>query len=149
MIPCGRKGLPVTARIALLDTRFKQYEQATIGTVLTTLHAGSVVLTVYPNFNLSLDDPNLSTFLKIQVQIQGAEQVSSAKIATIHHQLVYRLQNHSLILPTPPDLSSDTLMILVESPDIPTIIQIPRQIRCIIIKKLNHCQFYLFFGNRT
>ncbi|KAH9717002.1 hypothetical protein KPL71_021662 [Citrus sinensis] len=124
----GRKGLPVTARIALLDTRFKQYEQATIGTVLTTLHAGSVVLTVYPNFNLSLDDPNLSTLLKIQVQIQGAEQVSSAKIATIHHQLVYRLQNHSLILPTPPDLSSDTLMILVESPDIPTIIQIPRQI---------------------
>ncbi|KAH9671284.1 hypothetical protein KPL70_017310 [Citrus sinensis] len=124
----GRKGLPVTARIALLDTRFKQYEQATIGTVLTTLHAGSVVLTVYPNFNLSLDDPNLSTFLKIQVQIQGAKQVSSAKIATVHHQLVYRLQNHSLILPTPPDLSSDTLMILAESPDIPTIIQIPRQI---------------------
>ncbi|KAH9716937.1 hypothetical protein KPL71_021642 [Citrus sinensis] len=124
----GRKGLPVTARIALLDTRFKQYEQAIIGTVLTTLHAGSVVLTVYPNFNLSLDDPNLSTFLKIQVQIQGAEQVSSAKIATIHHQLVYRLQNHSLILPTPLDLSSDTLMILAESPDIPTIIQIPRQI---------------------
>ncbi|KAH9698026.1 hypothetical protein KPL71_023845 [Citrus sinensis] len=124
----GRKCLPVTARIALLDTRFKQYEQAIIGTVLTTLHAGSVVLTVYPNFNLSLNDPNLSTFLKIQVQIQGAEQVSSAKIATIHHQLVYRLQNHSLILPTPPDLSSDTLMILAESPDIPTIIQIPRQI---------------------
>ncbi|KAH9716932.1 hypothetical protein KPL71_021641 [Citrus sinensis] len=124
----GRKGLPVTARIALLDTLFKQYEQATIGTLLTTLHAGSVVLTVYPNFNLSLDDPNLSTFLKIQVQIQGAEQVSSAKIASIHHQLVYRLQNHSLILPTPPDLSSDTLMILAESPDIPTIIQIPRQI---------------------
>ncbi|KAH9780668.1 hypothetical protein KPL71_008167 [Citrus sinensis] len=128
LTPHRQKGLPVTARIALLDTRFKQYEQATIGTVLTTLHAGSVVLTVYPNFNLSLDDPNLSTFLKIQVQIQGAEQVSSAKIATIHHQLVYRLQNHSLILPTPPDLSSDTLMILAESPDIPTIIQIPRQI---------------------
>ncbi|KAH9752123.1 hypothetical protein KPL71_014574 [Citrus sinensis] len=38
----GRKGLPVTAHIALLDTRFKQYEQATIGTVFTTLHAGSV-----------------------------------------------------------------------------------------------------------
>ncbi|KAH9697803.1 hypothetical protein KPL71_023763 [Citrus sinensis] len=62
------------------------------------------------------------------IQIQGAEQVSSAKIATIHHQLVYRLQNHSLILPTPPDPSSDTLMILAESLDIPTIIQIPRQI---------------------
>lgn len=43
----GRKGLPVTARI---DTRFKQYQHVVIGTVLTTLHAGSVLLTFYPNF---------------------------------------------------------------------------------------------------
>ena len=97
----GRKGLPVTARVALLDTRFKQYQDAVIGTVLTTLHAGSVLLTFYPNFNLSLQDPNLPTTLKVQVQIQGAEQISTAKIATLHHQLVYRLQNHALDLPTP------------------------------------------------
>ena len=81
----GRKGLPVTARIAMLDTRFKQYQDAVIGTVLTTLHAGSVLLTFYPNFNLSLQDTNLPTALKVQVQIQGAEQISSAKIATLHH----------------------------------------------------------------
>ncbi|KAH9765512.1 hypothetical protein KPL70_001895 [Citrus sinensis] len=37
----GRKGLPVTARLAMLDTRFKQYQDAVIGTILTTLHAGS------------------------------------------------------------------------------------------------------------
>ncbi|KAH9671306.1 hypothetical protein KPL70_017324 [Citrus sinensis] len=66
----GRKGLPVTARLAMLDTRFKQYQDAVIGTVLTTLHAGSVLLTFYPNFNLSLQDPNLPTTLKVQVQIQ-------------------------------------------------------------------------------
>ncbi|KAH9801849.1 hypothetical protein KPL71_001179 [Citrus sinensis] len=35
----GRKGLPVTARLAMLDIRFKQYQHAVIGTVLTTLHA--------------------------------------------------------------------------------------------------------------
>ncbi|KAH9792680.1 hypothetical protein KPL71_004228 [Citrus sinensis] len=104
----GRKGLPVTARLAMLDTRFKQYPDAVIGTVLTTLHAGSVLLTFYPNFNLSLQDPNLPTTLKVQIQIQGAEQISSAKIATLHH--------------------SDTLMVLAESDQIPKIIQIPRQI---------------------
>ncbi|KAH9801877.1 hypothetical protein KPL71_001189 [Citrus sinensis] len=38
----GRKGLPVTACLAMLDTRFKQYQDAVIGTVLTTLHAGTV-----------------------------------------------------------------------------------------------------------
>ena len=68
----GRKGLPVTARIALLDTRFKQYQHAVIGTILTSLHAGSVLLTFYPNFNMSLEDPNLSTTLKVQIQLQGA-----------------------------------------------------------------------------
>ncbi|KAH9769462.1 hypothetical protein KPL71_012011 [Citrus sinensis] len=106
----GRKGLPVTARLAMLDTRFKQYQDVVIDTVLTTLHAGSVLLTFYPNFNLSLQDPNLPTTLKVQVQIQGAEQISSAKIATLHHQLVYRLQNHALDLPTPKH-HSDTLML--------------------------------------
>ena len=65
----ARKGLLVTARIALLDTRFKQYQHAIIGTVLTTLHAGSVLLTFYPNCKLSLEDPNLPTTIKVQIQL--------------------------------------------------------------------------------
>ncbi|KAH9792728.1 hypothetical protein KPL71_004250 [Citrus sinensis] len=124
----GRKGLPVTARIALLDTRFKEYQHAVIGTVLTTLHAGSVLLTFYPNFNLSLEDPNLPTTLKVQIQLQGAEQTPTSKIATLHHQIVYRLQNHALDLPTP-YTTSDALMILADTDTIPTIIQIPKQIQ--------------------
>ncbi|KAH9704950.1 hypothetical protein KPL70_011676 [Citrus sinensis] len=124
----GRKGLPVTARIALLDTRFKEYQHAVVGTVLTTLHAGSVLLTFYPNFNLSLEDPNLPTTLKVQIQLQGAEQTPTSKIATLHHQIVYRLQNHALDLPTP-YTTSDALMILADTDTIPTIIQIPKQIQ--------------------
>ncbi|KAH9649381.1 hypothetical protein KPL70_025959 [Citrus sinensis] len=147
----GRKGLPVTARLAMLDTRFKQYQDAVIGTVLTTLHAGSILLTFYPNFNLSLQDPNLPTTLKVQIQIQGAEQISSAKIATLHHQLVYRLQNHALDLPTP-EHHSDTLMVLAESDQIPTIIQIPRQIprhELIKLMPLEWISNYEQFHNNT
>ncbi|KAH9716890.1 hypothetical protein KPL71_021625 [Citrus sinensis] len=86
----GRKGLPVTTRIALLDTRFKQYQHDVIGTVLTTLHADSVLLTFYPNFNLSLEDPNLPTTIKVQIQLQGAEQTPTSKIATLHHQIIQK-----------------------------------------------------------
>ncbi|KAH9680080.1 hypothetical protein KPL71_026410 [Citrus sinensis] len=135
----------------MLDTRFKQYQDAVIGTVLTTLHAGSVLLTFYPNFNLSLQDPNLPTTLKVQIQIQGAEQISSAKIATLHHQLVYRLQNHALDLPTP-EHHSDTLMVLAESDQIPTIIQIPRQIprhELIKLMPLEWISNYEQFHNNT
>ncbi|KAH9763381.1 hypothetical protein KPL70_001149 [Citrus sinensis] len=111
----------------------------------------SVLLTFYPNFNLSLQDPNLPTTLKVQVQIQGAEQISSAKIATLHHQLVYRLQNHALDLATP-EHHSDTLMVLAESDQIPTIIQIPRQIprhELIKLMPLEWISNYEQFHNNT
>lgn len=135
----------------MLDTRFKQYQDAVVGTVLTTLHAGSVLLTFYPNFNLSLQDTNLSTALKVQVQIQGAEQISSAKMATLHHQLVYRLQNHALDFPTL-DNHSNALMVLAESDQIPTIIQIPRQIphhELIKLMPLEWISNYEKFHNNT
>ncbi|WP_330950029.1 hypothetical protein, partial [Streptococcus anginosus] len=60
--------------------------------------------TFYPNFNLSLEDPNLPTTLKVHIQLQGAEQTATSKIATLHHQIV-------LDLPTP-HTTSDALMIL-------------------------------------
>ena len=87
----GRRGLPVSARVSLLDSSYLHYEHAVIGTVLTTLHAGSVVLTIFPNFNVSLRDPTISQRLKVQIQITGAEQVSEAFSATLHHQIIYRL----------------------------------------------------------
>ncbi|KAH9724550.1 hypothetical protein KPL70_007528 [Citrus sinensis] len=87
-----------------------------------------VLLTFYPNFNLSLEDLNLPTTLKVQIQFQGAEQTPTSKIATLHHQIVYRLQNHALDLPTP-YTTSYALMILADTDTIPTIIQIPKQIQ--------------------
>ncbi|KAG7557141.1 histone H3/CENP-A [Arabidopsis suecica] len=36
----GRKGLPVVARVALLDTRYREYQHACIATIQTTLNAG-------------------------------------------------------------------------------------------------------------
>ena len=123
----GRKGLPATARLALLDTRFKEYQHVVIGTVLTTLYTRSALLPFYPNCNLSLQDPNLPTTLKVQIQLQGAEQIVSSKMATLHHQLVYRLRNHDRDLPTP-HTSVEALMILADTESVPTILQIPRQI---------------------
>ena len=77
---------------------------------------------------MSLEDPNLPTTLKVQIQLQGAEQTSTSKIATLHHQIVYRLQNHALDLPTA-QTTSYALMILADTDTIPTIIQIPKQIQ--------------------
>ena len=120
--------MPVTARIALLDTRFKQYQHVVIGTVLTTLQVGSVLFTFYPNFKMSLEVPNLPSTIKVQIQLQGADQTATSNIATLHHQIVYRLHNHALDLPTT-QTTIDALMILADTYTIPTIIQIPKQIQ--------------------
>ncbi|KAK3200411.1 hypothetical protein Dsin_023826 [Dipteronia sinensis] len=44
----GRKGLPVTARIALLNTIYKDYDRAIISTCLSTLHADSLWIDLLP-----------------------------------------------------------------------------------------------------
>ena len=63
---------------------------------------------------MSLEDPNIPTTLKVQIQFQGVEQTPTSKIATLHHQILYRLQNHALDLPTA-QTTSDALMILPNS----------------------------------
>ena len=55
----GRKGLPVVSRISLLNSRFLEYQNAVIGTVQTTLNAGTIFVTLFPSFKMSLKDPHL------------------------------------------------------------------------------------------
>jgi len=63
----GQKGLPVAARLAILDTRYLEYQHACIGSLETTLNCGTTVATFYPNFNMAWDDPQLHHFLKVQL----------------------------------------------------------------------------------
>ncbi|KAK2655405.1 hypothetical protein Ddye_008457, partial [Dipteronia dyeriana] len=124
----GRKGLSVTAKIALLNTIYKDYEYAIIGTCLSTLYAGSISLTYYPNFNIPLKYHNLHNCLKIQLQVVGAPMMPTSYMATLHHQIAYRLQDHALDLPVPGH-TEDTIFIKTEREDeVPTIIQIPKKL---------------------
>ncbi|PKI71202.1 hypothetical protein CRG98_008377 [Punica granatum] len=84
-----RKGSPVVARMALLDTRFLEYQHVYIRTIETTLHAGTIFVTLFPNFNMALSDPRLLIALKVQLQITGAPQVQDSVAATLHYQMAY------------------------------------------------------------
>ncbi|RDX65601.1 hypothetical protein CR513_55733, partial [Mucuna pruriens] len=107
----GRRGLPVSARVSLLDTSYLHYENAVIGTVLTTLHAGSVVLTIFfPNYNINLRDPMITHRLKVQVQITGADQ------------------DHAIDLALPTCNDGALYVMANNQEESPSIIQIPRNI---------------------
>ena len=79
----------------------KKYQDASIATIETTLNAGTVVVTLFPNFNVSLKDNHLLDALKVQVQIIGVEQDPKSIGATLHYQMAYRLQDHALDLALP------------------------------------------------
>ncbi|CAK8566540.1 unnamed protein product [Lathyrus sativus] len=77
---------------------------------------------------MSLNDNTLSTRLKVHIQIIGTDQVPEAMSATLHHQIIYRLQNHSMDLPIS-GCSSDSLLVVTNrEEDTPFIVQIPRKI---------------------
>jgi len=117
------------SRISLLDSRFLEYQNAVIGAVQTTLNAGTVFVTLFPNFNMSLKDPHLCDALKVQVQITGASQVEDTFIATLYYQLAYRLQNHAFDMAVP-DMaqSNDALLIEVDPGMTPMCTFVPRQL---------------------
>ncbi|GMN65887.1 hypothetical protein TIFTF001_034955 [Ficus carica] len=122
----GRKGLPVAARIALLDSRHRHYRDAVITIVQTTLNAGTVIFTVFPNFNMSLQDPTLLSALKVQLQLTEIDMDPNSISSTLHYQMVYRIQNHAMDLTLPG--TADALMINTDSQNVPMVSQIPRQI---------------------
>ena len=115
----------MTARVSLLDSSYIHYENAVIGTILTTLHAGSVVLTIFPNYNVNWRDPTLPQRMKFQIQIIGAEQVSKAHSATLHHQIIYRLQNHVVNISMPTSHDSALFILANNQEETSSIVQIP------------------------
>ncbi|KAK9029792.1 hypothetical protein V6N11_026894 [Hibiscus sabdariffa] len=122
----GVEGKLVVARIALLDTRYLKYQDACIGTVEPTMNNGLVMVTLFPKFTMALEDPNLMDTLKVQIHIVGAQQVESSIIATLHYQIVYRVQDHAFRLGGCE--SNDSLLITVNTQEQPHCVHIPRQI---------------------
>ncbi|KAK8526460.1 hypothetical protein V6N12_020931 [Hibiscus sabdariffa] len=75
---------------------------------------------------MALEDPNLMDALKVQIHIIGAQQVESSIIATLHYQIVYRVQDHAFRLGGCG--SNDSLLITVNTQEQPHCVHIPRQI---------------------
>ncbi|MED6107564.1 hypothetical protein PIB30_015313 [Stylosanthes scabra] len=123
----ARRSLPISAKIALLDITFKEYQHALIGTLITTLANGSVVLTISPSFTMRLSDPTVSQRIKIHVQLIGAIQDPQAEIATLHHQVLYKVQDHALDLPLP-NSTGDALLVFQDQNHGPAIVNIPKMI---------------------
>ena len=93
---------------------------------------------------MSLEDPHLLDALKVQVQIVSADQVTDAIAATLHYQMVYRVQNHALDLAIPG--GEDALLIRVDEKNSACCTHVPRQI-CFSLLKTKLAKEDEFEGN--
>lgn len=144
----GRKGLPVVSNLAVLDTRFRLYPHATLGTISSTLNAGTVFITLVPNYNISLQDPHALDCLKVQVQISGTPQVATAVVATLHYQIAYRVQNHSFDIPVPDFVQTqDALFLNIDAALVPTCTYVPRQLSSEDLKSLLPAKWTTHYEN--
>ncbi|WMV58586.1 hypothetical protein MTR67_051971 [Solanum verrucosum] len=80
-----RKGQPIVVHISLHDTRHYEYQYLILGTSEITLNVGTVFVTIFPNFNMSLQDLYVTKGMKIQVHILGAPQARDSIQATPHY----------------------------------------------------------------
>ena len=114
--------------MTFFDFRFLEYQHVVIGIVQTTLNAGTIFVTLFPNFNIPLKDPYLCDAFKVQVQITGASLVQDTYVATLHYQFTYRLQNHVFDMAVLEMAQTDALLIQVD-PGLTTMCMfVPRQL---------------------
>ncbi|KAK5833203.1 hypothetical protein PVK06_017020 [Gossypium arboreum] len=61
----GVGGKPVVIRIALLDSKYLEYQHVYIIAIKATLNSGLVMVTLFPNFTMALADPNFLIAVKV------------------------------------------------------------------------------------
>ncbi|KAL4288583.1 hypothetical protein AHAS_Ahas19G0300700 [Arachis hypogaea] len=70
---------------------------------------------------MRLSDPTICQRLKIQIQLVGVIQDSNAEHATLHHQVLYRVQDHALDLNLP-NTTGEALFMFTDNARGPAII---------------------------
>uniref|UniRef100_K4DDM5 Uncharacterized protein n=1 Tax=Solanum lycopersicum TaxID=4081 RepID=K4DDM5_SOLLC len=90
----GRKGHPIMAQLSLLDSRHYEYQHANLGMLEITLNVGTVFMTIFSNFTISLHDSYLTEVLKIHVKIHGVPPIRKAIHTNLYCQLSWRVKIH-------------------------------------------------------
>ncbi|PIN08010.1 hypothetical protein CDL12_19419 [Handroanthus impetiginosus] len=85
--PLTRLGLNTSALILIRDRRHNQFEDSLLGIVESTLCDGPVYFKCFPNFTVSLADPNILQSLILNIKTEGFDMLKG----TLNVALVYRL----------------------------------------------------------
>eukprot|EP01018_Ginkgo_biloba_P034607 Gb_05161 [translate_table: standard] len=94
VIPLFRHGIGAKLLLGSFDLRHtKSVTDCIISAMETSLHDGPVFHNVFPNFSVSLTDPNINQVLKICLKTQGIHMLSGSHSLALQYRVMYRTTN--------------------------------------------------------
>ncbi|PIN17194.1 hypothetical protein CDL12_10144 [Handroanthus impetiginosus] len=91
--PLTRIGLNTSALILVRDRRHNQFEDSLLGIVESTLCDGHVYFKCFPNFTVSLTDPNIMQSLMLNIKTEGFDMLKGTPNVALVYRLYYKVMN--------------------------------------------------------
>ncbi|XP_073225611.1 uncharacterized protein [Cicer arietinum] len=88
--PLTREGLNTSILCVLRDARFLNFQDSIISTVESSLCQGPIWFGRYPNFSLSLKDPNIASSLTLQIKTHNYKMIEGSIPVAIIYRVHYK-----------------------------------------------------------
>ena len=84
--PLTQKGINASVLMCLRNARFKNFKDSILAMIIASLYDGPVYFNCYPDFTLTLDDPNIVKTLTLNIASSGYHMEEGSKpFALIYH----------------------------------------------------------------
>ncbi|PIN19886.1 hypothetical protein CDL12_07433 [Handroanthus impetiginosus] len=91
--PLTRLGLNASALIIVRDRRHNQFEDSLLGIVESSLCEEPIYFKCFPNFTVSLTDPNILQALTLNIKTEGFDLMKGTPNVALVYRLCYKVMN--------------------------------------------------------
>ncbi|KAL4199650.1 hypothetical protein AMTRI_Chr03g145930 [Amborella trichopoda] len=91
--PLTRPGLNTSVLVCLRDTRHNIFTDSLLGMVESSLCSGPIYFNCFPNFSVSLSDPNILDILTINLKTHGFNMIHGSQNLAIVYRIYYKVMN--------------------------------------------------------
>ncbi|KAL4188507.1 hypothetical protein AMTRI_Chr08g202670 [Amborella trichopoda] len=91
--PLTRLGLNTSVLVCLRDTRHNIFTDSLLGMVESSLCSGPIYFNCFPNFSVSLNDPNTLDILTINLKTHGFNMIHGSQNLAIVYRIYYKVMN--------------------------------------------------------
>ncbi|KAL4195596.1 hypothetical protein AMTRI_Chr05g65450 [Amborella trichopoda] len=89
--PLTRLGLNNSILVCLRDTRHNRFSDSLLGMVESSLCSGPIYFNCFPNYSVSLTDPNILNVLSLNPKTQGFDMITGSQIIAIVYRIYYKV----------------------------------------------------------